>query len=64
MIYYWMRLFPQLAFYVTMITETVKDIGWFMIMLLLCIAVFANASFVLNEIKAAPGEDELEPLWN
>lgn len=48
MVYYWMRLIPSLAFYVTMIYETVKDITYFMMMLALCIAVFANAHYVLN----------------
>ena len=57
MVYYWLRLFPQLAFYVTMIYETIKDIGWFMITFLLCIAVFANAYIVLNMTQPQEGED-------
>lgn len=57
MVYYWLRLFPQLAFYVTMIYETIKDIGWFMITFLLCITVFANAYVVLNMTQPPEGED-------
>jgi len=53
-----------------MIHETIKDITWFMMMLLLCIAIFANAHYVLNQMSpeaVAEGEEqpeELEPLWN
>lgn len=47
-LYYWMRLFPELAFYVTMITETLKDIVHFFCMFLMCIAMFANAAYALN----------------
>lgn len=48
MLYYWMRLFPKLAFYVTMISETLKDIAHFFLMFLMCIAMFANAAYALN----------------
>jgi len=51
MILYWMRLFPSLAFYMTMIKQTCIDIGWFMVMFIMCIGVFANASYALNQIK-------------
>ncbi len=48
MLFYWCRITPELAFYVKMINETIIDIGYFMIMLLLCIMMFANGIFVLN----------------
>ena len=48
MVFYWCRIKPELAFYVKMIHETILDIGYFMLMLLLCIMMFANGIFVLN----------------
>lgn len=39
---------PELAFFVTMVSETISDIGMFMIMLILCIIMFANGIYVLN----------------
>lgn len=51
MLYYWLRLFPMLAFYVTMISETLKDISNFFIMFCMCVCMFANASYVLQAIK-------------
>lgn len=48
MMYYWMRLHPGLAFFVTFLTEVVKDIGPFMLMFAICILMFGNAIFVLN----------------
>jgi hypothetical protein len=49
-LYYWMRLFPGLAFYVTMISETIADIKNFLIMFLMCIGMFANAAYTLSLI--------------
>lgn len=63
MLYYWLRLFPQLAFYVTMIYETLVDISWFMISFLMCVAAFTNATYVLNLMKTDSGEDS-DLLWN
>lgn len=48
MVFYWVRVFPELAFYVKMITETMVDIFYFMIMLILVIMMFANGMYVLN----------------
>ena len=48
MLYYWLRLFPELAFYVTMIIETISDIANFFLMFVMCVAMFANAVYVLN----------------
>jgi hypothetical protein len=49
MLYYWMRLFPSLAFFVTFLVEVVKDIGPFISMFFICIFMFGNAIFVLNK---------------
>ena len=56
---YWLRLFPDLSFYVHLTQETLADIGYFMIILLIVIMMFANAVFVLDQtLNLAEGEDE------
>lgn len=47
-LFYWLRLFDSLAYYVRMVSETIKDISYFIILLVLCIFTFAHAVFVLN----------------
>jgi len=62
-----MRLFPELAFYVTMIVETLKDISTFFIMFIMCIAMFANAFFALSGMQVEDSADiieDAEPLWS
>lgn len=62
-----MRLFPELAFYVTMISETISDIKNFLVMFLMCIGMFANAAYTLNLIipdAEAIDYQSLEPLWS
>ena len=51
MMIYWMRLFPALAFYVTMIRETIKDIAHFFLIFLMCVVMFANACYALDGMK-------------
>ena len=69
-LYYWMRLYPELAFYVTMISETLKDIKDFFVIFMMCIAMFGNAVYILNlMVPVTAGEDgeipeENEPLFN
>lgn len=53
MLYYWLRLFPNLAFYVDLISETLKDISSFLVIFVMCIAAFANGFFALNGIIIA-----------
>ena len=48
MLFYWLRLFPTMGFYVTMITETLNDISYFLIMFLMCVITFSNAVYTLN----------------
>lgn len=55
-VFYWMRLFESLAYYVRMVTETISDISFFIILFLLCVLTFAHAVFVLN--RNAKGDDD------
>lgn len=61
MLFYWLRLFPALAFYVAMIIETIKDISTFMIMFVICITMFGNAVYALNQIEVVFFGDEDHP---
>lgn len=63
-----MRLFPELAFYVTMISETLLDIKYFLVIFLMCLGMFGNALYILNKTMPPLPEDgeEAEPyetLW-
>jgi hypothetical protein len=57
MIFYWMRLFQSTSFYVLMIQETMWDIRYFLVMLILCIATFANAILILDLAQENIGSD-------
>lgn len=53
-LYYWMRLVPSLAFFVTFLEEVVKDIAGFVVMFLICIFMFGNAVYIINESEFDP----------
>ena len=61
--FYWMRLFPQLAFYVALTIETLKDITYFLIIFAISISMFGNAFFALNGIPMPEGDDYSEAIW-
>ena len=47
-VFYWMRLFPSLAYYVNLIKQTVVDVQSFLLMCMIIIAAFASFFYVLN----------------
>jgi hypothetical protein len=47
-LYYWMRLVPSLAFFVTFLVEVIKDIAGFVVMFVICILMFGNAVYIIN----------------
>lgn len=47
-VFYWMRLFSSLAYYVKLIQQTVVDSAHFMLMVLIIILAFANFFFVVQ----------------
>ena len=55
-----MRLFEKTSFYVKMIIETMYDIRYFLIMLLVCVATFANAILILDLAQNRAAESQLE----
>ena len=46
--FYWMRLFKATAKYVTLITETLTDLTYFMIMVVIIIQAFATFFYIIN----------------
>jgi hypothetical protein len=47
-LFYWMRLFKPFSAFIRMITEIIKDIQVFLVMLIIALGAFANIIFVLN----------------
>jgi len=47
-VFYWMRLFEALAYYVKLIVQTLIDSGNFMLMVFIIISAFANFFYVIN----------------
>lgn len=47
LIFYWLSLFRSTSFYVTLLLESVNDIKYFLLMVILCILSFSNAILVL-----------------
>lgn len=45
---YWFRLFDTTSFYIRLITETMKDISFFVIILMTFLLCFANCIYLLN----------------
>lgn len=48
-IFYWMRLFSTMSAYINLIVETIKDISYFMILLIFCLCAFGNGMYILME---------------
>jgi len=47
-VFYWMRLFSSLAYYVKLIQQTISDSLYFMLMVFLIILSFANFFYVID----------------
>lgn len=54
--FYWMRLFKPFSAFIRMITEIIKDVKVFLVMLLISLFAFANIIFVLNWNRIKDGE--------
>lgn len=62
--FYWMRLSPDLAFYVNMIIQTLYDCAYFIIIFLVSVLMFGNAYYALQGIPSQPNEDGSEyVIW-
>mmetsp|Transcript_25128 Transcript_25128/g.17794 ORF Transcript_25128/g.17794 Transcript_25128/m.17794 type:complete len:141 (+) Transcript_25128:1888-2310(+) len=56
--FYWLRIFEPTASFIRMISEILSDSITFMVMLALCIIMFANPVEVLNENRDRYDEDD------
>ena len=53
---YWFRLFESTSFYIKLIIETIKGIGYFTIIFIVILMAFSNAIFILNKNRTEPDE--------
>mmetsp|Transcript_220 Transcript_220/g.321 ORF Transcript_220/g.321 Transcript_220/m.321 type:complete len:252 (-) Transcript_220:468-1223(-) len=61
--FYWMRLFQPFSAFIRMITEIIKDVKVFLVMLLISLFAFANIIFVLNKNRIVDDQAPIfEPL--
>jgi hypothetical protein len=70
-VFYWMRLFRSMSFYVLMVYETMYDIRHFLIMFFACVAAFGNAVLILDFAQSVASrlglddpENEYAPIIN
>lgn len=61
--FYWMRLFRAFAAFIRMITEILKDIQVFMVMLLLCLGAFTSVIMIL-QINRSGSDEEVAPIYD
>ena len=47
----WLRIFEKSSFYIKLINSTIEDIGWFMVLFLVSLIMFAFPLNVLNNIN-------------
>eukprot|EP00351_Strombidinopsis_sp_SopsisLIS2011_P001433 CAMPEP_0116888592 /NCGR_PEP_ID=MMETSP0463-20121206/23686_1 /TAXON_ID=181622 /ORGANISM="Strombidinopsis sp, Strain SopsisLIS2011" /LENGTH=95 /DNA_ID=CAMNT_0004553655 /DNA_START=439 /DNA_END=726 /DNA_ORIENTATION=- len=49
--FYWARIFESTSAFIRMLFEIFRDIKTFMIMLFICIMMFANSLLILNQTR-------------
>jgi Ion transport protein len=55
----WLRIFKSFSAFIRMVSEIVKDIRVFSVMLVLCLTAFANCIIVLNNNRKLTGQDSI-----
>ena len=64
-LFYWMRLFKPFSAFIRMITEIIKDIQVFLVMLIIALGSFANIIYVLNLNRSEKCKDlECPPIYD
>ena len=56
--FYWLRLFPGFAFYVTMVNEVITSLQYFMLLFLCLLLMCANSFYAINQIGIIRDRDE------
>lgn len=67
-LYFWMRLFNRTSMYVDMINQTIYDVRFFIVLVVIEVCAFGNAMMILNYIEARhhlfnPQSEDYEPLY-
>ena len=62
-VFYWMRLFRNSGYYITLILETINDIKIFMGLVGLILVAFANVFFLLQLNVKKGGEDIVKEYY-
>lgn len=62
-LFYWLRIYKQFSSFIRMISEIVYDIRIFTVMLVLCLAAFANCIIVLQNNREITGTSE-DPIFD
>jgi len=60
---FWLRLFDSTAMYVSLIIRTIKDISYFMIVMVLIMCGFATAFYMLQMNRVYKGMEEEDLLY-
>ena len=47
-VFYWLRYIEDTSFYVKIVIETMRDIKYFALLFMVCVAMFANAQLILD----------------
>lgn len=58
-LFYWLRIYRAFSAFIRMVSEIVKDIQVFSVMLLICLAAFANCIIVLQKNREINGQDPI-----
>jgi len=60
--FYWMRLIPEMAFYVTFLKEVVTDITGFVVMFFMCILMFSNSVYIIQTSHSSARTSKIAPV--
>lgn len=60
-LFYWMRIFKPFSAFIRIISEIIMDIRVFSIMLLFCLAAFANVLMILDNNRDNPEDKNIAP---
>jgi hypothetical protein len=65
-LFYWMKIFKPFSAFIRMISEIIKDIRVFMVMLIISLGAFANIIFILNinrEKESCTSDPDCGPIY-
>ena len=60
----WLRLFESTGFYVSLLTNTLVDIEYFLVLFVIGLAMFGSSMFMLQNNISYGGETFIKPTFN